>query len=162
MEDFVKTKFCELYRGDCYELLKNLPDKSVDLVVIDPPYLYNAYNRKSPCMLSNSDKIDTAVADMHEFFDVDVIFSELKRVQKKLNTYIFNNKDGIIKMIKELNVSEYNTDILVWNKVDAPPLCGSSYQQDLEYILKISERGATFNDMQHGGATNTNALRLAR
>lgn len=24
--------------GDCYELIKELPDKSVDLIVTDPPY----------------------------------------------------------------------------------------------------------------------------
>lgn len=27
-----------LYCGDSYELIKNIPDKSVDLVIIDPPY----------------------------------------------------------------------------------------------------------------------------
>lgn len=24
--------------GDCYELIKELPDKSIDLIVTDPPY----------------------------------------------------------------------------------------------------------------------------
>ena len=28
----------KLLLGDCYEKLKEIPDKSVDLVVIDPPY----------------------------------------------------------------------------------------------------------------------------
>lgn len=28
----------KLYCGDSYELIKNIPDKSVDLVIIDPPY----------------------------------------------------------------------------------------------------------------------------
>lgn len=26
--------------GDCYELINNIPDKSIDLVIIDPPYEY--------------------------------------------------------------------------------------------------------------------------
>lgn len=26
--------------GDCYELIKNIPDKSIDLIIIDPPYEY--------------------------------------------------------------------------------------------------------------------------
>ena len=25
--------------GDCYDLIKELPDKSIDLIVTDPPYL---------------------------------------------------------------------------------------------------------------------------
>lgn len=26
--------------GDCYELIKDIPDKSIDLIIIDPPYEY--------------------------------------------------------------------------------------------------------------------------
>ena len=28
----------KLYHGDCLEVMKNIPDKSIDLVLIDPPY----------------------------------------------------------------------------------------------------------------------------
>lgn len=28
----------ELYNGDCLELMERIPDKSVDLVLCDPPY----------------------------------------------------------------------------------------------------------------------------
>lgn len=28
----------EIWHGDCLELMKNIPDKSVDLVILDPPY----------------------------------------------------------------------------------------------------------------------------
>ena len=30
----------QLYNDDCYEKIKDIPDNSVDLVIIDPPYLY--------------------------------------------------------------------------------------------------------------------------
>ena len=30
----------KITHADCLEVLKNLPDKSVDLVITDPPYLY--------------------------------------------------------------------------------------------------------------------------
>lgn len=32
----------DLRQGDCLELMKDIPDKSIDLVVIDPPYEINA------------------------------------------------------------------------------------------------------------------------
>lgn len=45
----------EIINGDAYELIKNIPDKSVDLIVTDPPYefgnlLYqiNLIKRKFP------------------------------------------------------------------------------------------------------------------
>ena len=28
----------KLFNGDCLEIMKDIPDKSVDLVIIDPPY----------------------------------------------------------------------------------------------------------------------------
>ena len=31
-------KSMELWQGDCLELMKNIPDRSVDLVLTDPPY----------------------------------------------------------------------------------------------------------------------------
>ena len=34
----ISIKPNKLYCGDSYELIKNIPDKSVDLVIIDPPY----------------------------------------------------------------------------------------------------------------------------
>ena len=33
----------ELLCGDCLELMKNIPDKSIDLIVTDPP-LWNRFN----------------------------------------------------------------------------------------------------------------------
>lgn len=30
----------KLLNGDCYDLLNNIPDKSIDLIIIDPPYEY--------------------------------------------------------------------------------------------------------------------------
>jgi DNA modification methylase len=37
LEDMINT----IQLGDCYELIKQIPDKSIDLVYIDIPYLYN-------------------------------------------------------------------------------------------------------------------------
>ena len=34
----------DLKQGDCLELMKDIPDKSIDLIVTDPPY--NVSNSK--------------------------------------------------------------------------------------------------------------------
>ena len=36
-----------LYLGDCMEIMKDMPDKSVDAVVTDPPYGINENNKKN-------------------------------------------------------------------------------------------------------------------
>jgi DNA modification methylase len=33
-----QDKGIELYLGDCLEIMKTIPDKSIDLVLTDPPY----------------------------------------------------------------------------------------------------------------------------
>ena len=35
MNDLIDT----IQLGDCYELIKNIPDKSIDLIYVDIPYL---------------------------------------------------------------------------------------------------------------------------
>ena len=40
-------KDIELWQGDCLELMKDIPDKSVDLVITDPPYLHVKGGMKS-------------------------------------------------------------------------------------------------------------------
>ncbi|GAL07936.1 hypothetical protein JCM19237_316 [Photobacterium aphoticum] len=36
----------QLMRGDCLELMKSLPDNSVDSIVTDPPYGISFMNKK--------------------------------------------------------------------------------------------------------------------
>lgn len=33
-----KKSICELYHGDCLEIMKNIPDKSIDMILCDLPY----------------------------------------------------------------------------------------------------------------------------
>lgn len=33
-----------IYNEDCYEWIKTLPDKSIDLIITDPPYLIENTN----------------------------------------------------------------------------------------------------------------------
>lgn len=54
----------KLYNGDCLEVMKQIPDKSIDLVLTDPPYQY----------LKNQ-KLDIP-------FDEKIYFNEINRVTK--------------------------------------------------------------------------------
>lgn len=42
LEDMINT----IQLGDCYELIKDIPNKSIDLVYIDIPYLINGMIKK--------------------------------------------------------------------------------------------------------------------
>ncbi len=38
MKPYFETSLGKLYHGDCLDVMKEMPDKSVDLVLTDPPY----------------------------------------------------------------------------------------------------------------------------
>ena len=64
----------ELWQGDCLELMKNIPDGSVDLVLTDPPYgtvkgmPIDGWRRKADC------------AEWDSTLDTETMFSEISRV----------------------------------------------------------------------------------
>ena len=47
MFEKVEIGECTLYLGDCYDVLKDLPSKSVTLVHSDPPYVIHSGSQKS-------------------------------------------------------------------------------------------------------------------
>ncbi|KKM64519.1 hypothetical protein LCGC14_1500510, partial [marine sediment metagenome] len=59
----------KIYHGDCLELMKGLPDKSVDLVVTDPPYNMNYSGRGKVNSFENFKNDDLDEEEHSEWFD---------------------------------------------------------------------------------------------
>ena len=72
LKPYYQTEHTTLYLGDCFEVLKQLPKESVDMIFADPPYFLSndGFTCKSGKMVSvnkgNWDRIDS-VEDKHEF-----------------------------------------------------------------------------------------------
>lgn len=71
--------------GDSYELIKEIPDKSIDLVVIDPPYLFDNFG--GGCFGNERKKNRKELEKIRHGFNYSII-AELKRIMKK-NKYIY-------------------------------------------------------------------------
>lgn len=41
-----ETEHIKLYHGDCFDILRDMPDNSVDAVITDPPLLCTIYLQK--------------------------------------------------------------------------------------------------------------------
>ena len=98
----------QLHHGDCLEIMKQIPDKSVDLVLIDPPY-----NIKKA-------KWDTwkTVDEYVEF--MGKAFIEIQRVLKDNGSFYFFHND-FLQIVELQNWINKNTNfvfkqLLVWNK----------------------------------------------
>lgn len=89
-------KDIKLFKGDCLELLKDIPDGSVDMVLTDPPYGTTA------C------KWDTVI-------DLDKMWLELKRVIKPNGVIVMTATEPFTSVLCVSNIRALR-EKLVWVK----------------------------------------------
>lgn len=122
--------------GDSYKLIKDIPDKSVDLVVIDPPYLFDNFG--GGCFGNERKKNRKELENIRKGFNYSIL-EELNRVLKKTNIYIFCSKAQLRDYFNFY--AEVNTDLLVWHKTNPIPAIANNYLSDLEYCFFAREKG---------------------
>ena len=128
-----------LWQGDCLELMKNIPDGSVDLVLTDPPYMIETVGAG---IYKQADKQYVKELDgIKDGFD-EKILDEICRVMKKINVYFFCSQKQIIPLIDYfVKKKNCNWNILSWHKSNPVPACGNKYLTDTEFILFFREKG---------------------
>ena len=98
----------ELWHGDCLELMKNIPDGSVDLVLTDPPY---GIDFQSNFRKNKFNKIENDIAVNAEFLD------ECKRVLKDTGAiYCFTRWDVYPSWIEQISKRFKVKNCIVWFK----------------------------------------------
>lgn len=124
---------------DCLELLKSMEDKSVDLVVTDPPYIFDsctgggAFGSKSERYHAEYSQINGGVSSE--------VLDELIRVQKKINMYIWGNWKLMCTLLDYFKDKSVYSNILSWHKSNPVPMCSNKYLTDTEYCLFVREKG---------------------
>lgn len=128
-----------LRQGDCTELLKRIPDGSIDLVVTDPPYLIKT---SGAGIYKQADKQYVKQLDnMKDGLSEDIL-DELVRAMKKINIYLFCSQKQIIPFLKYfVEKRNCNWNLLCWHKTNPVPACGNKYLTDTEFILFFREKG---------------------
>jgi DNA modification methylase len=129
----------ELYNADCYEKLKDIPDGSVDLVIIDPPYDIHA-GFGGGIMKGPDKEYLNQIKGMSTGFSGEIL-KELCRVMKKINCYIFCSRKQILPLVEFFTGLSCNWELLVWCKSNPVPACCNKYLSDKEYILFFREKG---------------------
>lgn len=132
----------EIINGDAYELIKSIPDKSVDLIVTDHPYEFGSGH--STWLFKTRMKGRTAYDEitdrgLNKGVDAKRILPELKRVMKRTNIYLWCNKDQI-KPYLDFFLG-CNFEFIIWGKSNPPPFVGGHYLKDKEYCLYFLEQG---------------------
>lgn len=112
-------KVVQIFEGDCREMLKHLPDNSVDLVVTSPPY---ADQRKQTYGGVSPDKY------VEWFLPIT---AELLRVLKPAGTFVLNIKERVVEGERHTYVLELIlamrqqgwlwTEEFIWHKKNCYP-----------------------------------------
>ena len=129
----------DLRQGDCLEVMKDIPDKTIDLIVTDPPYNVSATNDGGT--INKVKKLNKSLKDLVEAnitngYDIETLGEEFMRVMKEPNIYLWCNKTQIPEYFK-FYVEKYKCkfDILCWHKNNALPTYSNKYLSDTEYLL---------------------------
>lgn len=133
-----------LYNDDCLNILKQLKDKSVDLIVTDPPYEMNVDHDGGKLFASKNLMLNKELPNLNldKGYDLKIIGKELIRVLKYINIYVWCNKLQLWKYF-EYYVGELKCgyEIICWHKSNALPTYGGKYLTDTEYCLYFFEKG---------------------
>lgn len=152
-------KLNEIYLGDAYKLIKEVPDKSIDLIVTDPPYEIQGLTTKPHGIFSNKTghtrKYEQEILDSGLGTGINLsILNEYVRVLKKINIYLWCNKEQLLDymnfFIKE---HKCNFEIIIWAKNNPAPFLNGHYLKDKEYCLYFWEQGVKVKPTFETGKT---------
>lgn len=137
----------EIWNGDCLELMRNIPDGSIDMVVTSPPY----------------DNMRTYGGSLEWTFEIfQSIAKELSRVIKDGGVIVWNVMDATIKgsetgtsfrqaLYFKDECGLHLRDTMIWLKPDPMPNGDQSYYQNsFEYMFVFTK----------GKITTTNIIRI--
>lgn len=129
--------------GDCLEVMREMPDESIDLIVTDPPYKLTgggkgdgANSKRPKGMLSTNEQKLFKVPEFSEWLP------DLYRILKPSgHCYIFTNVKNLNKLITESTKAGFSfTNLLVWVKNNNTP--SQYYMKNCEYVLFLYKRPA--------------------
>ena len=110
----------ELWHGDCLELMKNIPDGSVDLVLTDPPY-------------------GTTACKWDSIIPFEPMWEQLNRIIKPNGAICLFGSEPFSSALRMSNIKHFKYD-WIWDKKFAGNFALSKYQP-----LKIHENIIVFS-----------------
>jgi site-specific DNA-methyltransferase (adenine-specific) len=126
------------YIGDCFDVMRDLPDGSVDILLTDVPY--NAVNRKGGGLRN----LDKGVADSAQF-DLDLLVFEIGRLSVG-SVYVFCGREQCSPLSIAIEKSGFTVRLGVWQKTNPSPMNGHvMWLSGLEFCVFGRKPKAIFN-----------------
>ena len=125
----------QIINADCMDILKELPDKCIDLVLTDPPYKQEFHGRgmskDRPKYKQIAQYGSSVNIDYTEFFNL--VISKLR----KINFFTFCDKETKYEFIKLAHGGGYGYKEIAFCKTSPTPFINNQWLPDIEWGLHI-------------------------
>jgi site-specific DNA-methyltransferase (adenine-specific)/modification methylase len=141
-----KSKF-HLEEGSCFDLLKRLPDNSIDFICTDPPYNLGSYSTGNIKLDWRAD-FNNDIADWDQGqFDPAMLLSEFIRVVKPTGNIFAFTSYNLLGRWHEIFDPVFDTfQFMVWHKTNPPPkFRRAGFLNSCELIVCMWNKGHTWN-----------------
>lgn len=154
MKYYYEDRYSKLICGDTIKVLKNLPERSIDLIFSDPPYFLS--NDGFTCSNGKMASVNKGEWDKSKGFENDVAFhkewiSACDRVLKNDGTMWISGTYHCIHQIGYilLSMGYYIINEITWYKTNAAPnlgcRCFTASHETLLWVKKCKKAKHTFN-----------------
>ncbi len=145
----------KIYCGDCLDLMKEIPDKSIDLVLTDPPYN----------TMVNEDILQNGKTIVRRYVPFDAINLNIEGLIKNISR-VLSDGGNLIIFCSDRQIGDYirafesqglkYRNTLVWSKGSAmPKIRKNSFINQSEYICYGHKEGKhTFNFKKQSEMSN--------
>lgn len=153
----------KVHNIDCLIGIERLDDKSIDLMVTDPPYLFDNGNWKNSQVVGKRailksgphDPFGEVYTDMSEFGEEDInrFLDAVKPKMKVFNSYICCSETQVPLYGMWARKNGLHFSILVWEK-PLSVICKNRFSTNLEYIVRIYDYGTGLNKLDNNELYN--------
>tara|TARA_R110000868_G_scaffold213444_1_gene463493 strand:+ start:462 stop:1223 length:762 start_codon:yes stop_codon:yes gene_type:complete len=127
----------DLIKGDCLEVMKGIPDGSIDAIVTDPPY-------------------GTTTCKWDSVIDFDLMWEQLNRIIKPNGAIVLFGSEPFSSNLRMSNIKNYKYD-WIWDKVVSGSMLNCKKQP-----MRIVENIIIFNSKKYFPIMNDDGLEKAK
>lgn len=144
--DIARVSHSTLVNADCFDVFPLIADKSVDAVIIDPPYELDNHGGGKTDFAQRKLVKDLHIDFISNGFEMEKVFTEIERVSKTMNMVCFCSNKQVSKIMNYWEQKKYSVTLLVWQKSNPVPFGNGKYISDLEFMVYVRGKNAIFNN----------------
>lgn len=135
-----------LHHGDCYEVMQSIPDRTVDLILTDPPYNLRPYSTGN-MSFSWRAEINNDLAEWDGDFDPASVLDDFRRILKPTGTIFAFTSYNLLGRWHEIFDPAFDTfQFFVWHKTNpVPKIRKAGFLNSCELVVCMWNKGHTWN-----------------